>query len=202
MVSNLTVRILSSCVVFARRVFLLITQPYQTMRKISFSYDTNQLAIILLFCFCYFLFSSQIRGNALYGVVLFFFFLLLLIGTTQFFYWFGKQFEVGISYRVVLFTYCYTLIPTLFWFLTNAILYVILPPPRTVSLLGKGFSLVYTTYSVSLLIWKVLLVYFSIRFSARLGVYRIIYLMILYLLMLVPISVLMYQLRIFRIPFI
>jgi len=172
------------------------------MRKISLEKDMVQVGVILFISFLYFMFAYKIRNGIFFGILAFFIFIMLFLITTLFFYWSTKRFNNNLFYNRFVITYSYTLIPTFFWFFTNAIFYVILPPPRTISLLGKGFSIAYLTYSINILVWKLILVYFSLRFSSRLGLIRIIYVFILYLLLLLPLSMLLYQLHIFRIPFI
>jgi len=202
MVFDLFVRLCASFFIVLRRCVLLIFYPYKTMRKISLEKDKGQIWIIMTISFLYFMFAYKIRSGILFGILAFCVFLLLLRGTTLFFYVSTKQFNNNLSYDRFIFSYSYTLIPTLFWFFTNAIFYVVLPPPRSISLLGKSFSILYLAYSISLLVWKLILVYFSLRFSSRLGLFRILYIFLLYLLLLLPLSILLYQLHIFRIPFI
>lgn len=185
-----------------RRIILLIFYPYKTMRKISLEKDLGQVGVILFISFLYFMFAYKIRNGIYFGLLAFFIFIVLFLLTTFFFYWSTKQLNNNLLYKRFVITYSYTLIPTFFWFFTNAVLFVILPPPRSISLLGKGFSIAYLTYSISLLVWKLILVYFALRFSSRLGLFRILYVFILYLLLLLPLSILLYHFHIFRIPFI
>jgi len=202
MVFDQLVNLFDSILIVFRRVRLLIFYPYKTMRKISLEKDMVQVGVILFISFLYFMFAYKIRNGIFFGILAFFIFIMLFLITTLFFYWSTKRFNNNLFYNRFVITYSYTLIPTFFWFFTNAIFYVILPPPRTISLLGKGFSIAYLTYSINILVWKLILVYFSLRFSSRLGLIRIIYVFILYLLLLLPLSMLLYQLHIFRIPFI
>ncbi|PIY72389.1 hypothetical protein COY87_01145 [Candidatus Roizmanbacteria bacterium CG_4_10_14_0_8_um_filter_33_9] len=202
MVFDQLVNLFASILIVFRRVRLLIFYPYKTMRKISLEKDMVQVGVILFISFLYFMFAYKIRNGIFFGILAFFIFIMLFLITTLFFYWSTKRFNNNLFYNRFVITYSYTLIPTFFWFFTNAIFYVILPPPRTISLLGKGFSIAYLTYSINILVWKLILVYFSLRFSSRLGLIRIIYVFILYLLLLLPLSMLLYQLHIFRIPFI
>lgn len=202
MVFNLFVTISASLLIVLRRILLLIFYPYTTMRRISLEKDKSQIGIIMLISFLYFMFAYKIRHGLIFGMVAFGVFVILFYGTTLFFYFSAKQFNKDITYTRFLFTYSYTLIPTFFWFFTSALFFVLLPPPRTISMWGKGFSVVYLSYSISLLVWKLILVYFSLRFAARLGLIRILYIFLLYLTIFIPLSVLLYHLHIFRIPFI
>lgn len=202
MVFDLFVKLSASFLIILRRIVLLIFYPYKTMRKISLEKDKEQILIIFFTSFLYFMFAYKIRNGIIFGIVAFCAFILLFLTTTLFFYLCAKQFNKSIYYDRFVFTYSYTLIPTFFWFFSNAMFYVLLPPPRTISFFGKGFSIIYLAYSISLLVWKLILVYFSLRFSSRLGLLRILYIFLLYLTLLVPLSMLLYYLHIFRIPFI
>jgi hypothetical protein len=99
-------------------------------------------------------------------------------------------------------TWSYSLIPTLIWFYSTLLFYFLLPPPRTTSPLGQVFSIFYIAYSGSLLVWKIILFYFTVRFSLRVHVYRIIYYVLLYLALSIPLWIALYNLGISRIPFV
>ena len=134
------------------------------MRDIALHGDMSQTIIIFLIALLYFLLSYSLRGSIWWGGVVYMVFVLLFIATVMFFYNFSKPFKKEAHFRSFIFTFSYTLIPTLFWFISNLILFVILPPPRTMSVLGRGFSIFFIAYSVSLLVWKLILVYLAIRF--------------------------------------
>jgi hypothetical protein len=104
--------------------------------------------------------------------------------------------------RAIMITWTHTLFPTIIWFYATLLFYVILPPPRTISLLGQIFSIFYIAFSVSLLSWKLILVYLSIRFSLRVHVYRVFYYLLLYIALSIPLWIQFYRLGISRIPFI
>lgn len=192
----------ASLFVFLRRCVYLVITPYKTMRRITLNGDYYQVALIFLIALLYFLFSRSVRGGAFWGVLSFVCFLILFFATVAFFYLFAKPFQKGITVDGFIYAFAYTLIPTLLWFWSNFALYIILPPPRTMSILGRGFSVLFIAYSISLLVWKFILVYFAIRFSSRLGLYRIIYMLIIYAAAFFPVSVMLYYFRIFRVPFI
>jgi len=202
MVFDFFIKLFASFLIVLRRIILLIFDPYKTMRKISLEKDKGQIWIILIISFLYFMFAYKIRNGIFFGIIAFCIFIILFFITTIFFYLSAKQFNKNLTYDRFVFTYSYTLIPTFFWFFSNAVFFILLPPPRTYSFLGKGFSVIYLAFSISLLVWKLILVYFSLRFSTRLGLFRILYIFLLYLLLLAPLSMLLYQLHIFRIPFI
>jgi len=198
----LLIETISAVLLITRRTILLIFYPYKTMRGIAINGDRTQTIVIFIIVLLYFLFSYSLRGSIWWGGVVYLVFVLLFVITATFFYFFSKPFKKEVYLHSFVSTFAYTLIPTLFWFISNLILFIILPPPRTMSVLGRGFSIFFIAYSVSLLVWKLILVYLALRFSSRLGLYRIIYMFILYTLIFIPLSLLLYYLKIFRIPFI
>lgn len=175
------------------------------MRKINEEEDRYQPAIIIGIIFIYFKFIYYLRDKIYPATFVFLIFILNFFLTVCFYYLLSKIFNKNkkeIKLSSFIFTYIYSLMPTLIWFLSTSILYIFLPPPRTFSLMGKGFSILFIAYSMSLLVWKFILVYLSLRFSSKLNFYKIIFMMILFLIWFIPYSVLLYQFRLFRIPFI
>lgn len=176
----------------------LIVYPYRTMREISTKHHAG-IGSIIFFVFLYFILLGQIRGKGWLGFITG---LVLLVLSVVFLSLLpGKETFVTRLHLYVR-TWAHTLYPTLLWFYINLVLYVILPPPRTFSVWGIGFSVLYLTFSISLLVWKIILVYLSIRFSSRVQLYRIIYYFILYLAIFIPLWVFLYHLGISRIPFV
>ncbi len=184
---------------------MLIVYPYKTMRKISGETKgiSSQVYIIFSLSCIFFLLSHIVKkGNYIYGFIPFTAFLILFFSTVYFFYFLTRAFRIQAEAHTFIQTFTYTLIPTLIWFYSNLFFYISIPPPRTVSIWGKGFSVFFITYSLSLLIWKLILVYFAVRFSSRLGLYRIVYMLFLYISVFIPLSLLLYHIGLFRIPFI
>lgn len=201
MVSNI-LKIFVSALIVVRRFFLLIFYPYKTMRKISFEKDYYQVFIIFFVSFLYFKFAYFLRDEPFPATIIFLAFCVNFLLTSLFFYGLGKIFDRTAQFSSFIFTLSYSLIPTLLWFLCTSFLYVLLPPPRTFSLRGELFSVVFITISISLLAWKLILIYLALRFSSKQNFYRIIFMMVLYLVWFIPYSLLLYYLRLFRIPFI
>ncbi len=172
------------------------------MRKISEEKDYWQPTIILFFIFVYFAIANKIRRFNYPPLFIFLMFLLFFIFTVFFFFLFSRTFNKKENLSSFLHTFSYSLFPTLIWFITNSFIYYFLPPPRTMSLWGKGFSIFFITFSLSLFIWKIILVYLSVRFSSKLTFFKILFLMILYLCLFFPSIVFLYQIKIFRVPFI
>ena len=161
------VNFLTALVIVVKRFFLLIFYPYKTMRKISLEKDYYQLLIITGLIFLYFKFIYFLRDKPHPATLIFLIFLFNFFLTVFFFYCLSKNFEKDVRLRSFIFTFSYSLFPTLIWFLSTSILYIFLPPPRTFSLLGKGFSIFFIAYSLSLLIWKLILEYLAVRFSTK-----------------------------------
>jgi hypothetical protein len=199
---GIAANILASLIIVLRRSVYLIFTPYKTMRRISLNHDSYQLGVLMGLAFTYFLAAHALRGSWIRGIVPFAVFTVQFFATALFFYAFFRSSKKDVGFGSFVHTIAYTLVPTLIWFYSNLVLYVLLPPPRTMSILGKGFSIFFIAYSLSLLVWKLILVYFSLRFSSRLGLYRIVYAFTLYIAIATPLAVLMYYFRIFRVPFI
>jgi len=172
------------------------------MRKIAEGKDYWQIGIIFSLVFIYFKFAYFLRDKPYPATFIFFVFLLHFFLSVFFFYFLSSIAKKNLKISSFIFTFSYALLPTLIWFSTTSVLFIVLPPPRTFSLTGGAFTIFFTAYSLSLLAWKVILVYLAIRFSTKLNFYRVVYLMILYFAWFIPYSVLLYYNRIFRIPFI
>lgn len=192
----------ASFFIVIQRFLLLLFTPYKTMRKISAEKDTSQIFIIFFFVFIYFQLAGKAKQLFLPSLLPPAFFLFHFSITIIVLYSISHFISKSAKLQSFLFTVSYSLLPTLIWFTTNSLLYRFLPPPRTISLLGKAFSVLFISFSISLLVWKLILVYLAIRFSSKLNFYHIIYIILLYLCIFIPYSLLLYQFKIFRVPFI
>ncbi|EKE14257.1 MAG: hypothetical protein ACD_12C00603G0002 [uncultured bacterium] len=202
---KILVDFLTSFLIVCNRFIGLILDPYKTMRKISLEKDYWQPGIIIGLIFIYFKFIYYLREKMYPATFIYGSFIINFLLTIIFFYFLAKLFSKNkkeISFSSFLFTFSYSLFPTLIWFLSTSILFIFLPPPRTLSLLGKGFSIIFVTYSLNLLAWKIILVYLAVRFSAKQNFFRIFYMIALYLSWFIPYSIFLYQFKLFRIPFI
>lgn len=192
---------IASTIIVLRRVLRLVYDPYRTMRKIAAEEDDLQIAVIFLIIFFYYLLVPSLKPEISEPVIQFSIVLFNYIFTVVFIYFFGRILSRQVHVRGLLYLASYALIPTIVWFYLTSGLFFLLPPPRTLSVAGQTFSVVYITISISLLAWKVLLWYLMIRFSTKLQFYEIIFITILYLAVVVPYSFYMYQFGLFRIPF-
>jgi hypothetical protein len=182
------------------------------MRKITQEKDWWQVIIICGLVYAYFIFANIVRKKTLQPLIIssssfvsFVFFLLTFFLTVGFFCFMGKKICRDVINHVstsLIFTFSYSLLPTLIWFFSTSFSYFVLPPPRTYSILGQSFSLVFISFSLVLLFWKIILFYLSLRFSLKFNFYQILYTTLLFLIWFWPYSVVLYKLKIFRVPFI
>lgn len=197
-----------AALVFSKHFLGIITHPYQTYRHIIDHGRWGELVYIWIICCAYFALASVVKTASFHPVlltkqfvvlvgsaILGFSLLLLLLGIT------GKYLTQKFSFQRVSVAWGYTLIPTVIWFLITSFLYVILPPPRTESFLGVGFSLLYLTLSVILFFWKAELYYLTLRFGLKLDLIKIIAVTAIYVPLLGIFSICMYKLGILRVPF-
>ncbi len=182
-------------------VFLVI-YPYKTMRKIAAKPDTYPIFLLHLAIFGYFCWADQLRNYQFAPLTVFILFEMIFSLSTAFFIVMGRIFKIKTAFSTVFVTLSYTLLPTLLWFIVTSILYSILPPPRTLSTLGIVFSLVYITFSLCLLFWKLLLWFLAIRYATQLSFYRVMYAILLHITLSIPFFMLLNSFRLFRVPFI
>jgi hypothetical protein len=186
-----------------RRATLLVVSPYKTMRMISFDGSFKEVVVIFLIIGAYFLFADHQRSYIISPVVIFFITILHYLLTALFFAVFKITLgqEKSIEIKGFLRLFAYSLIPTTVWFYANSSLYVLLPPPRTESIWGEIFSIAFISFSISILFWKIIVLYLAVRFSTSLRFFSIMYAMSLYIAFILPYSFFLYALKLFRIPF-
>jgi hypothetical protein len=195
-------------IVFIENAFGCLNHPYITFRKLAASKNIRQTVFIFLLVLSYFAFATLLRTGMRNPYLLTLKFNMLLFagligffGMIVFLYLFGRLLGSPTSFKTFFLLWSYTLLPTLVWFFVTSILYLIFPPPRTMSILGKLYSIIFISFSMALLIWKLILYYFALRFGARLDLWRIGFISIMLLPLIVIYSLSMYRLGIFRIPF-
>ena len=187
-----------SFIIFLRSCVGLIFIPYATMRKISEEKESLDCIWIGALAVIYFLITNSVRYwiNGLLGAIG------LYLGSIIFFSLFPSSGTTKEKIVRVARTWTYTLLPTLVWFYSTLLFYFLIPPPRTTSLLGQSFSIFYIAFSGSLLVWKLILVYLSVRFSLRAHLYRVIYYILIYITFSIPLWIFLYNIGISRIPFV
>lgn len=203
MIKEYFIELITALILVIRNFVFLIIFPYKTMRRLSFQFDYYQTAIIFFGVFIYFKFAYFLKDKPYPATLVFSIFVINFFLTTGFFYLLSKIiFKKRLPFLNFVYTFSYTLFPTLIWFGLTSFLYIILPPPRTMSIFGQGFSVLFVSFSLTLLAWKLILVFLSLRFSLRLSFYQIIYSWLLFFTWFLPYVFLLYYFRIFRVPFI
>ncbi|OGG26467.1 hypothetical protein A2960_06335 [Candidatus Gottesmanbacteria bacterium RIFCSPLOWO2_01_FULL_39_12b] len=195
---------------FARNVVNCVNSPYVTFRKLTEEKTgVKQTGFIFFFVVAYFIFVSWIRvpfrnpylltmqfNKLLLGWIVGFWGIIILL------YFLGKLVSSRGTFRSVFILWTWSLLPTLTWFFLTSFLFIIFPPPRTLSIWGKIYSLVFISFSLSLLFWKLILYYLTLRFAFRIDLQKITIVTFVVIPYIVMYSVVMYSLGIFRIPFI
>lgn len=199
---KITSSFVASVILVINRVFYLVSLPYKTMRQISLEDDYQQIGIIFSFVYIYFQAANIIPTLDHKPYIQFTIVLCNYLATVIFFYIGQRLFNKKQPIRPFFFLFEYALIPTIIWFYFNSILHVLIPPPRTTSTLGQLFSIVFVTVSISLLLWKIILLYLAIRFATQLKFFPIMLLMSMYIMIVCVYAICMYTLGFFRIPFI
>ncbi|MBU1326591.1 YIP1 family protein [Patescibacteria group bacterium] len=205
MVDNFLVAIVS----VARTSVGLIMRPYETYRRLTQKANLWEALSIWVILAIYFAAVSLVKTAAFLPFYLSRQFIVIfsasvggyLLATVLL--WVSARILGGKgSLRQVAVAWAYTLIPTLLWFWFAMLLWLILPPPRTTSVLGIGFSIVFIAISTAILFWKILLSYLVLRFGMRLDLLRISIAFAIVIPILTFYSVVMFRMGIFKVPFI
>ncbi len=208
---HLLISIIASIILLFRNVFRVFKDPYTAMRDISKEKDTLQVVFILAICCTYFAYAASIRHKTINPFVITTSAMASSIGflvtfglSVGFLYVSGRVLRV--SQKEVVLRLCslsaFSLIPTLLWFYATSTLFLLLPPPRQSTALGIFFSIVFVIYSLILLNWRLMLLYITIRFSLKTTFVTTLKIAALYLLLMMPYSIMLYKIGLFRVPFI
>ena len=193
---------------FGQNVVGIVTRPYETYRRIVERGSLWELGFIGSFLAGYFAIASMVKTAAFRPYLLTREFVVLgaavgvtYLGMVGVIWVIGKRLGGVGTLRGVAVAWGYTLVPTLVWFLTTSLLYLLLPPPRTTSFGGVLFSGLYLVFSATLFFWKLTLAHLTLRFGLKLDLPKI----LIVAAILVPLvglySIGMYRMGIFRIPF-
>lgn len=153
-------QLLVAAVSFCRNTLGLVVRPYETYRRIverGSHWELVFIAIVVAVS----AFRLLAAAAATYALVVG---LLWVVGR-----WVGGRGALG----GVALAWGYTILPTVTWFLATSALYVLLPPPRTSSIAGVAFSILFLVFSATLFFWKLTLGYLTIRFGLKLDFARI-----------------------------
>lgn len=195
---------------FGRYTIGLIHRPYQTFRDLALKKPYEQLFFIALAISIYLVLSTMAKGSLLanpffltkslikvgLAIALTYLLAALVIFLTSNF--FSKQGKLS-SFMLL---WAFTLLPTLSWFLITTLLYAFLPPPRTLSIKGQLFSILFMTFSFACFFWKGILYYLSLRVGLHLETRQITAVSTIVLPLIFLYAILMFKLRIFGVPFI
>lgn len=201
-------QLILSGIAFSRNAIGLVVRPYETYRRIVDHGSAWEVVYIAVLVLVYFSFASVVKVAAFRPFLL------------------TKQFAVlttaaALTYLVVVvavwvvgrstggrgrfsrvaIAWGYTLLPTIVWFLMTSLLYVLLPPPRTTSVAGVAFSVLFLIFSATLFFWKLTLGYLTLRFGLKLDLARIMVVVAVVGPIVGAWSYGMYRLGIFKVPF-
>ncbi len=197
-----------SAVAFGRTAIGIITRPYETYRRIATHSKPGELVFVAALLAVYFALASIVKVAAFRPFLLTQQFIVLFMGAISgalicslSIMAAGRVLRVQVSFVRILIAWSYTLIPTAIWFLATSFLYVLLPPPRTTSVPGVMFSLLFLAFSATLLWWKVTLSYLTLRFTLRIDLGKSIMIALLCAPVMAVWAVLMYKAGIFTVPF-
>lgn len=201
-------QLIVSAVEFGRNLIGIATRPYETYRRMVARGTLWELVWLGAALAAYFALASLVKTASFRPFILTRQFLVLAAGAAG-----GYLVAVGSLWLVgrwaggkgklsnLMLAWAYTLVPTAAWFLTTSILYVILPPPRTARPQGITYSLLYLVFSITLLWWKAILAYLTLRFSLKLDLTKILVVLMVCLPVLAGYGLLMYRWGVFRVPF-
>jgi hypothetical protein len=201
-------RLLISGFSFGRNCVGIITRPYETYRRIVEHGSLWELVYIGIALTLYFVVASIVKTSLFSPFLLTRQFIVLTSATALTFLFVVALFRFAGSIvgskgtlRRVALGWGYSLLPTLAWFSMTSLLYIFLPPPRTTSIQGIAFSILYLLISATLLFWKVILSYLALRFSLRLDLGKIMLVCAMVFPVLGFYTIVMHRLGIFRVPF-
>lgn len=193
---------------FVKNAIGLVTRPYETCRRIVDQGRYGELLYVGILLIFYFTLASLVKVAAFRPFLLTreFMVLALATGTTyalviSLFWTAGKLVGAGGKFKGIAVLWGYSLLSTLAWFFVTSLLYVILPPPRTTSIPGILFSILFLVFSATLFFWKATIAYLTLRFGLRLSLGKILIVFGITIPIIAFYSLGMYRLGIFKVPF-
>jgi hypothetical protein len=67
--------------------------------------------------------------------------------------------------------------------------------------LAEIFSIMFISFATSIFFWKIIILYLAVRYSTALKFFTILYTILIYISIVLPYSILLLKLNLFRIPF-
>ncbi len=193
---------------FFKNILGLMIRPYETCRRIVERGGFGELIYAGALLALYFAIASAVKVASFRPFLLTKQFVVLAsaaaftyLVAVALFWTTGKLVGARGKLKGLAVSWGYSLMPTLIWFLATSVLYVFLPPPRTTSLAGILFSILFLIFSATLLFWKVTVAYLTLRFGLRLDLGKILIVLAICLPILAGYSFGMYRLGIFKVPF-
>lgn len=188
-----------------------LAHPYLTFKRVSRNPQIAPSIVLLVIISLYFIIRAPLVQGLSQG--LFQWGLQSLIGIlititsylliTTLIYLLCRQFSgETIKYRSIFTTWIYSYLPTVIWFAATVFTFITIPPPRQNTLLGITFSVLYTIFSLSLLGWKLLLLWLVFRIPGNLTNKRTFLAMCILIPLLILYSYFLLRLGLWRIPFI
>lgn len=200
--------ILSSGIQFGRRSIGCVVRPYQTYREIRHGVTMWEIGYVVVLILVYFGLVSMGKTNAFNPLILSKQFIKLAVGASvtsvsvvTILYFLGAQIGKPVRVDRLATMWGYTLLPTLAWFVMTAAMTWIFPPPRSETVLGISLSMVYLVATLVFFFWKGELYFLTLRFGLGFDLKRIIGVSIGLLPLYMVLSVLLYRLGIFGVPF-
>ena len=189
---NMIDQLIISGIAFGRNTIGLVVRPYETYRRIVDRGSVWELVYIAILAMAYFSLASLVKVAAAMATYA------LVVAAV----WVVGQ-RIGGRGRLggIALGWGYTILPTILWFLTSSLFYVVLPPPRTTSVAGIAFSALFLIFSATLFFWKLTLGYLTLRFGLKLDLARIVVVVAIVGPIVTVWSYGMYRLGIFRVPF-
>lgn len=180
--------ILIAGISFGRNCVGLVVRPYETYRRIIDKGSVWELVFIAMLVVAS-AFRFVVAAGATYALVV------VLVWLV------GQRIGGRGTLKSVALGWGYTMLPTVCWFFMTSLLYVLLPPPRTTSLAGIAFSVLFLMVSGTLFFWKLTLGYLTLRFGLKLDLARILIVVGVVSPLMGAWSYGMYRLGIFKVPF-
>lgn len=173
------------------------------MRTIYFDGTYKETYFIFMMIFIFFNLSNYVKNETSNPVLLLAIVLVQLIMTIIFFGIFSKILNLNkkFYFKKYFTLFSYSLIPTIVFFYVNTLLYGILPPPRSNTVLAEIFSIMFISFATSIFFWKIIILYLAVRYSTALKFFTILYTILIYISIVLPYSILLLKLNLFRIPF-
>jgi len=202
-------QLLIAGVSFGRNCIGIVLHPYEAYRRIVREGSLYELIYITSLLIFYFALASVVKVAAFRPFLLTRQFIVLVSAVVATYcvviclLWLvGQKMGGKGTLRGVAIAWGYTLVPTVLWFFVTSLLYVVLPPPRTTSLAGIALSALFLAFSATLFLWKLMLGYLALRFGLKLDLARILVVVAVVGPVVGIYSYGMYQLGIFKVPFV